>query len=87
MHSKSFRTFEKQAPEFSSRRVLLRKLNKAYMTPSLKVVNMAALRLEINFRRLLERCEIMAAELQDDKENVNWRLEKVIGKPGHGNCQ
>ena len=57
------------------------------MTPSLKVVNMAASRLEINFRRLLERCEIMAAELQDDKENVNWRLEKVIGKLGHGNCQ
>ncbi|XP_067039318.1 vesicle transport protein USE1-like [Acropora muricata] len=48
------------------------------MTPSLKVVNMAASRLEINFRRLLERCETMAAELQDDKENVNWRLEKYV---------
>jgi len=59
----------------------------AYMTPSLKVVNMAASRLEINFRRLLERCETMAAELQDDKENVNWRLEKVTSKLGHGNCQ
>ena len=39
--------------------------------------NMAASKLEINFRRLLERCEAMAEEIQDDKENVNWRLEKV----------
>ena len=40
--------------------------------------NMAApSKLEINFRRLLERCEAMAEEFQDNKENVNWRLEKV----------
>lgn len=39
--------------------------------------NMAASKLEINFRRLLERCEAMAEEIQDNKENVNWRLEKV----------
>lgn len=39
--------------------------------------NMAASKLEINFRRLLERCEAMAEEIQDDKENVNWRLDKV----------
>ena len=39
--------------------------------------NMAACKLEINFRRLLERCEAMAKEIQDNKENVNWRLEKV----------
>ena len=38
---------------------------------------MAAYKLEINFRRLLERCEAMAEEIQDNKENVNWRLEKV----------
>ena len=38
---------------------------------------MAASKLEINFRRLLERCEAMAEEIQDNKENVNWRLEKV----------
>ena len=40
---------------------------------------MAASKLEINFRRLLERCEAMAAEFQDNKENVSWRLEKVGG--------
>ena len=39
--------------------------------------NMAASKVEINFRRLLERCEAMAEEIQDNKENVNWRLEKV----------
>lgn len=38
---------------------------------------MAASKLEINFRRLLERCEAMAEEIQDNKENVNWRLDKV----------
>ena len=38
---------------------------------------MAALKLEINFRRLLERCEAMASEIQENKENVSWRLEKV----------
>ncbi|KAK7116664.1 vesicle transport protein USE1-like [Littorina saxatilis] len=32
-------------------------------------------RLEINFNRLLHRCEAMAAE----KEQKNWRLEKYIG--------
>ena len=42
---------------------------------------MAVSKLEINFRRLLERCETMAAELQDNKENVSWRLEKVRGAP------
>lgn len=61
--------------------------NIAYMTACLNIVNMAASRLEINFRRLLERCETMAAELQDDKENTNWRLEKVTGELGYGNCQ
>lgn len=44
-----------------------------------EVANMAASKLEINFRRLLERCEAMAAEFQDNKENVSWRLEKVGG--------
>jgi len=39
---------------------------------------MAASKLEINFRRLLERCEAMAAEIQDNKENVSWRLEKYV---------
>ena len=40
---------------------------------------MAALsKLEINFKRLLERCEAMAEEIQDNKENSNWRLEKVF---------
>jgi len=39
---------------------------------------MAASKLEINFRRLLERCEAMAEEIQDNKENVNWRLEKYV---------
>ena len=38
---------------------------------------MAASKLEINFRRLLERCEAMASEIQENKENVSWRLEKV----------
>ena len=38
---------------------------------------MAAPKLEINFRRLLERCEAMASEIQENKENVSWRLEKV----------
>ncbi|XP_073230800.1 vesicle transport protein USE1-like isoform X2 [Porites lutea] len=37
---------------------------------------MAASKLEINFRRLLERCEAMASEIQENKENVSWRLEK-----------
>ena len=49
----------------------------AYMTYHFKFANMAASKLEINFRRLLERCEAMAAEIQDNKENVSWRLEKV----------
>ncbi|XP_068751407.1 vesicle transport protein USE1-like [Montipora capricornis] len=48
------------------------------MTEYLKVANMAVSKLEINFRRLLERCETMAAELQDNKENVSWRLEKYV---------
>ncbi|CAH3170769.1 unnamed protein product [Porites lobata] len=39
---------------------------------------MAASRLEINFRRLLERCEAMASEIQENKENVSWRLEKYV---------
>lgn len=43
----------------------------------LKFAKMAASKLEINFRRLLERCEVMAGEFQDNKENVSWRLEKV----------
>ena len=43
----------------------------------LEFANMAASKLEINFRRLLERCEAMAEEIQDNKENVNWRLDKV----------
>jgi len=47
------------------------------MTYHFKFANMAASKLEINFRRLLERCEAMAAEIQDNKENVSWRLEKV----------
>ena len=85
MHPKGFGTFEKQARVFQPSCCVSSR--NAYMTPSLKVVNMAASRLEINFRRLLERCETMAAELQDDKENVNWRLEKVTSKLGHGNCQ
>ena len=38
---------------------------------------MADSKLEINFRRLLERCEAMASEIQENKENVSWRLEKV----------
>ena len=38
---------------------------------------MAASKLEINFRRFLERCEAMASEIQENKENVSWRLEKV----------
>ena len=38
---------------------------------------MAASKLEINFCRLLERCEAMASEIQENKENVSWRLEKV----------
>ena len=49
----------------------------AYMTYYLKLAKMAASKLEINFRRLLERCEAMAGEFQDNKENVSWRLEKV----------
>jgi len=47
------------------------------MTYHLKFANMAASKLEINFRRLLERCEAMAGEIQDNKENISWRLEKV----------
>ena len=48
------------------------------MKDYLKVANMAAAsKLEINFRRLLDRCEAMASEIQDNKENVSWRLEKV----------
>ncbi|CAH3181683.1 unnamed protein product [Porites lobata] len=39
---------------------------------------MAASKLEINFRRLLERCEAMASEIQENKENVSWRLEKYV---------
>ena len=42
-----------------------------------RLTNMAASKLEINFRRLLERCEAMASEIQENKENVSWRLEKV----------
>ena len=49
----------------------------AYMKKLVDDSNMAASKLEINFRRLLERCEAMAEEIQDNKENVNWRLEKV----------
>lgn len=47
------------------------------MTNLLDDSNMAASKLEINFRRLLERCEAMAEEIQDNKENVNWRLDRV----------
>ena len=47
------------------------------MTSLVDDSNMADSKLEINFRRLLERCEAMAEEIQDNKENVNWRLEKV----------
>ena len=43
----------------------------------LQGANMATSKLEINFRRLLERCEAMAEEIQDNKENVNWRLDRV----------
>ncbi|CAH3170798.1 unnamed protein product [Porites lobata] len=39
---------------------------------------MAASKLEINFCRLLERCEAMASEIQENKENVSWRLEKYV---------
>ncbi|CAH3181654.1 unnamed protein product [Porites lobata] len=39
---------------------------------------MAASKLEINFRRLLERCEVMASEIHENKENVSWRLEKYV---------
>ena len=38
---------------------------------------MAPTKLEINLRRLLERCEAMASEYQDNKENISWRLDKV----------
>lgn len=39
---------------------------------------MAASKLEINFRRLLERCEAIAEETQENKENVNWRLDRYV---------
>ena len=47
---------------------------------------MAASKLEINFRRLLERCEAMASEIQENKENVSWRLEKVSYSIHQKNC-
>ena len=59
--------------------LLLIHYKQAYMKYYFEVANMAASKLEINFRRLLERCEAMAAEFQDNKENVSWRLEKVGG--------
>ena len=49
----------------------------SYTKYILRFTNMAASKLEINFRRLLERCEAMASEIQENKENVSWRLEKV----------
>ena len=49
----------------------------SYTTYIVRFTNMAASKLEINFRRLLERCEAMASEIQENKENVSWRLEKV----------
>ena len=49
----------------------------SYTKYIVRFTNMAASKLEINFRRLLERCEAMASEIQENKENVSWRLEKV----------
>ena len=34
-------------------------------------------RIEINFQRLLSRCEAMASEITRTDKGIDWRLEKV----------